>query len=107
MVCFYVCIRGISQRIYRLTPISVFTSTSTLHSNISHTKPTLIAEDGTFGYVSAQVNSEYNCEQPTQEASDQQEGSQVAFPRAHQGTQVVGIQEAYCEQISIQGWVKG
>lgn len=96
-----------SVREYRLTPISVFTSTSTLHSNIYHVKPTLIVEDGTFGYVSAEVNSEYNCEQLTQEASDQQEGSQVAFPRAHQGTQVVGIQEAYCEQISIQGLDKG
>lgn len=31
----------------------------------------------------------------------------MAFPQAHQGTQVVGIQEAYCEQISIQGLDKG
>lgn len=37
----------------------------------------------------------------TQEASDQQEGTQVASPRAHQGIQAVGIQEAYCDPFSI------
>lgn len=76
----------------------VFTSTSTSHSNIYHPEFALIAEDG------------------TQEASDQQEGTQVASPRAHQGIQAVGIQEAYQReafqvaihlQVGIQGAFQG